>query len=373
VNLNATYSAVTFTNSFTFQTLCLGERSFGGPLKVQLTPLLDGCGTNDYDVFIDRAEILPLATCPLLGEIPNAKFDVAGTWITTNSGGGTAAIAPQQGVGGSGGGQLTGAMGCDRPSIRGAVSIPAASVPNTALKVSYKSGSLTRTDVTVNGMVVGELGPQTNFGTGTICMPEWAKGGVQELGFTFPRYQQTCNTAYQRSFTVDDLSWVSDATCAADARILDPGFERIDVARAWSLVTDSFGGDVARTSDAAVAKTGSGALRLDAFKACGGAWATTSITVPAPVGAAGPAVKFWYKAPVINSGTAFSTSPGTTLPATGSYTQAKVCLDPRRIGQSQLLTFSSRVLGVCTTASFPTQSAWFDDIEVTTDASCPAQ
>lgn len=377
VRLNGAFSRMPFTGSYEFQEQCLGERSFGGPLRVALQPLNLGCGDNDYTVYVDRAQIVPQPTCPALNTIPNADFEAASGWIALASSNGTAAIVDTDGVNGTHGGQLKTTAACESASLREAVSIPATSTANTALKVNYKSTSLAVTDVSLNGIFIGQLQPRTTFGSSTLCIPDWAKGSVQELRFMLnPEGQHTCGDAIVKSVTVDDLSWTTDATCAADAKLNDPGVERVETASTWRFVTDSqFGAGVSKTSDSGVAHTGSGAVKLEAFKACGAAYAATSITIPEPSGANGPALKFYYtRTNNANGQFSASTSSSSTMlnPAAG-YTLATLCLDPKRAGQPDEVKFSVRILGTCSTASFVTEVAMIDDLEVTTDASCPAE
>ena len=387
VLLNGAYASAGLSysgqnNVFADRTVCLGERSFGGPLRVELHPRTVSCagGDNDYDIHVDHAEIVPLASCPTLKQIPNAGFEGTDSWTTSQSGAGTAAIVGGVGVGGSRAGKLDSQNASDRSTITGPVSIPAASVPNTALKLTYKATDAALVDVKLDGLIIGQLPPSQNaFRTANICVPEWAKGSVVDLAFTMPNVLP--NGAYVRSFVVDDLSWATDATCPATPQLLDPGFERADVGRSWRLQKDDIVfGAIART--ATFPHGGAAALQIDLNKNCGGVSATTTVTIPAPVGAAGPALKFFYKYPTPTSGTLsmryFPSSPGSTavpgeLSPSTTYAQVKVCLDPKRAGQPETVRFSGLAFGSCANASFPNQSAWIDDVEITTDATCPAQ
>jgi hypothetical protein len=372
-------------NVFSDRTVCLGERSFGGPLRVELHPRTLGCaaGDNDYDIHVDHAEIVPLATCPALKQIPNAGFEGTDNWVTSQSGAGTAAIVAAVGVGGSRGAKLDSQNATDRSSITGPVSIPGASVPNTALKLTYKATDGAVVDVKLDGLIIGQLPPSQNaFKTANICVPEWAKGSVIDLAFTMPNINPA--GAYVRSFVVDDLSWATDATCPATPQILDPGFERADVGRSWRLQKDDIVfGAIARS--ATFPHGGAASLQMDLGKNCGGVSASTTITIPAPVGTAGPALKFFYKypTPTVPAGTtiAFRYSPSSAASAavpadltpSTTYAQVKVCLDPKRVGQPETVRFSGHAFGTCANAPYVAQSAWFDDVEVTTDATCAAQ
>ena len=104
-----------------------------------------------------------------------------------------------------------------------------------------------------------------------------------------------CASALARQIDIDDLSWATDTSCAADAKALDTGVERVDLASNWRLVEDGTpGGTVDKVADNALAHTGSGSLKLLGYKPCGSAFAETSITIPPASGANGPAVKFYY-------------------------------------------------------------------------------
>ena len=63
----------------------------------------------------------------------------------------------------------------------------------------------------------------------------------------------------------------------------------------------------------------------------------------------------------------------TLTPAAG-YTQKVLCLDPKRVGQPDRLRFFVNVLGTCANPALAqNEIAYFDDVEVSTDPSCPAQ
>jgi hypothetical protein len=94
------------------------------------------------------------------------------------------------------------------------------------------------------------------------------------------------------------------------------------------------------------------------------------------VGTAGPALKFWYKTSAItNAGlsvTMSAPSAVVALPAATDWTQARACLQPNLAGRPDVLTFGVAGSGGDCTTAFPPETLAIDDVELTTDSTCPA-
>jgi hypothetical protein len=204
-----------------------------------------------------------------------------------------------------------------------------------------------------------------------------------------------CATALIRTWTIDSVKLVSEATCGATSDNADGGFERIAVGTGatagWGL-TDGIGGNhrgVIATilNSPADAHTGNGVLKLSATSSCNNdAGADLSFVVPPPQGAAGPALKLFANvgANNVNSGTVVTlgasvvsnravlvtTDVRFNIPAQGSYSPQIVCI-PKRLS-NRLLTARIGIipnLTDCTTV-FAEEHAFIDDVEITTDSSC---
>lgn len=113
------------------------------------------------------------------------------------------------------------------------------------------------------------------------------------------------------------------------------------------------------------ARTGASSLELGGVAGCmtARAEAVQSVTVPDAVGAAGPAVFFWYAS---STATFFSVNDAVQA-LSGPYARGKVCLPPSRSGRSLPLTFRRFVTGGdCSVVRV-------DDVELGTDPGCPAK
>jgi hypothetical protein len=126
-------------------------------------------------------------------------------------------------------------------------------------------------------------------------------------------------------------------------------------------------------NDASQAHGGSRSFKVTSSQACTSATATTVVTVPEPVGNAGPAVKYFYKAPTKNN-ISINVNAGSTAdsaPASAAYAQRTLCLDPSRVGQGIPLAISSGGSGGTCATTYVAETVFFDDVTVGTDPACP--
>ena len=97
------------------------------------------------------------------------------------------------------------------------------------------------------------------------------------------------------------------------------------------------------------------------------------MTVPAPAGAAGPALKFWYRAQAMPNASAHASTAGSylTLPEGVGWMEQTLCLDPRQVGRPATVRIGGGGPGGLCANTFPAERFWIDDVRLTTDAACP--
>jgi len=182
-----------------------------------------------------------------------------------------------------------------------------------------------------------------------------------------------------RDFLFDDLQLVTDATCPAAAWVPDGGFERTDAGAMWDGIFFNNGvasgvESVGIDATAANAHAGTHSLKLVNNIGCGYADATFPISVPPSAGTSGPALTFYYKAsPLASSSVTLTAGTGTSgaLVAAAAYTQVTVCLDPTTAGQIiPVLIHMTGGSGLGCSQVYTTESIWFDDFAVGTNAAC---
>ena len=368
---------------------CLGERAYGGTFDVVVRPSSrTSCtGATTLDAIVDHVDIEPSTTCPTPGTLPDGNFDATtNNWTAALTQANTPApIAEVQagtGTGSTHAGHLSIANLCQEAKLQGPISPPLVSLPNLALQLSYKGTTGERLTVELAGTRIASLPGTGAFQTGKICLPEMSKGmtltALFGLVFPFSSGGVGCG-AYAKEFWIDDLQFVSDATCAATAWVPDGGFERTDPALMWDGSISNNGvaaGAAAVAVDAVAANAHGGArsLKVTNNVGCGFAAATFPIAVPPSAGTSGPALTFYYKAPTLSSSNVTVTA-GTgasgTLTAAAGYTQVQICLDPTTAGQ--IIPVVINMTGNSTLGCsqvYTTESVWFDDVAVGTNAAC---
>lgn len=396
-------------NSYHTASFCLGDSDYGRPVNIRIMTLggPTTCPSSLPGAFtIDQFVVQPAATneCPPPGIVTNGDFEGTGGWAFTAVQGATTMILGNVGESSSRAAQLTTTTRCSEASLAGMVAIPAR-IANPAIDLYYGSPSGRadgRLTVSLDGKHVSVLPARDTPGHSHICLPKWAIGTTGELRFLLqPDAVGTgvsgnaCTTPLAKTWTIDSVRIVSQATCGAIGDNTDPGFERIAIATGatvgWGL-TDGFIGDLKGASAAIVssrsdAHTGAGVLQLAATSPCASeAGADLSFVVPSAQGAAGPALKLFANIGTtnVNSKTTVtigaSATSGTTvsvyaevrftIPAQVGYAQHIVCI-PKRLS-NRLLTarFSTQAVGGDCLAPFPEERAFIDDVELTTDPSC---
>jgi hypothetical protein len=370
------------TSSLVKATTCLGARAYGGTFDLVVgagdkndcnNPML-----NLLELRVDRIVILPEPSCPSPGTIPDADFDGNQDAWQLQLANGTATIDPGIGVNGSQAGHIATSTLCENPKLRGIQSVPLGAQVALSVFIKGTAGKAALLGEETNQARWASVTGTGVFETPRICVPEYAKGMVLPLILSTETPQGACSTLDVRDFVFDDLSFVTEPSCPMTTFVIDPGFERHSTVPQWNLSVSADGspGQAAATvvQDATQAHGGSSALRLSSKQFCTSAHANTVITVPQATANSGPALKFFYRAPVINNTIALATAQSSQLKLTSSasWQQATLCLDPARAGQGQYFELVLGSAGICG-RTFNEEFALFDDFEATTDASCPSK
>ncbi|WP_437996633.1 hypothetical protein WMF26_37375 [Sorangium sp. So ce185] len=373
------------SSSFAPQRVCLGERAYGGQIELLLgpsrrSPQCDEEAGQGYILAFDDVAIRPdeMSDCPLPGQVLNGDFEAGDAGWTAKPENGVSEVASGLGQGGGKGGRIGTTHFCQYPSLEGTVSapLPSPALPNPALRIWSQGSPGAVVNVTLSTHQLTALTGTGEAQVSHVCLPRWALGMAHRLAFAYRnRSSQPCTDENQRDFAVDDLAFVSDDRCPGDAPLFDPGFENAgagaSLSPAWVLNADDPSRGSARLAvDAAAAHSGEVSLSLSVKKPCREPSASTVFTVPEPDGAAGPALKFWYRTSDLRAATA-SSSPGAALPASERWKQRTICLDPRTAGRPQHLSFKLGASGVCN-EPLGQETLHVDDVEATTDPSCPA-
>jgi hypothetical protein len=375
--------AIPATATLMKSTTCLGARAYGATVDLAVSDG-DSNDCNDpalsaLELRVDRLAISPAPSCPPPGVVADGNFDGDANAWTLQLANGTATIDAGIGVGGSRAGHITTSQLCQAPKLRGLQSVPVGAQVALSLLVKGTAGKAALVGEEANLARWAALVGTGVFETPRVCVPEYAKGMVLPILLSTETPAGACSTLDMRDFVFDDLTFVVEPSCPMTTYVIDPGFERYAAVPQWNLATDvgsgaSAGVTATVTSDAGQAHTGTHALKLAASQLCTSARANTAITVPAGTATAGPALKFWYRAPSLTNTSAAATVPGATLklaPAI-SWKQATLCLDPARTGQGVHFEVSLTAAGVCG-RGITEETAQFDDFEATTDASCPTR
>ena len=395
VSIGGGWHELPFKGVFGAESFCLGDAGYDGPVEFLVTPGIKSeqcAGAPTTSLSIDRLSLTPApdGACPDPGTAFNGSFEGDTGWTFVTTGDGTAAFTGGVGEGNSRAAQLTTATRCSSGEVTGTISIPGeVNTPNAAIEFFTSGTSNTQFDMFLGGRLV------TTFERGgtkrRVCVPDWAKGTVQEIKFALSRLHSTgdCSLAFARTLVVDSIAVVSEAACGDDVDAFDLGFENAlngsSLTSGWAVKDGAVNGDVAPAtilSDAGQAHSGTRALRLEAINRCHAAVAQRQIVAPSADGANGPAVKFFHNVP--NDATAkfglrirdrrFGKNELIVLPEGGGWQQAIACIPPEQAGRPlEIEFFTDGCTSGCGCGVFGSAVGLFDDVEITTDASCPAQ
>ncbi|WP_437675781.1 hypothetical protein [Sorangium sp. So ce131] len=387
VNGGYSYDGLWLNARWTPTRICLGPRAHGGLTELFLGPshVPIHCPARDeegssFTLEFDNIAIRPAPAdeCALPGEVLNGDFERGSSGWTATPARGFAEIKPGAGREGGYGGRLATTQTCQDPELTGMMSLPMPdTVPDPALRVWGRGSRGAMLRLTMDKYAIARLDGAGDERLYHVCLPRWAHGMAYRLSFKFLEDGEgSCTEEKRRDFSVDDLSFVSDARCPSGADLFDPGFEntRADarLASTWILSeADAAEGSAALLVDAAAAHRGEVSLALSTRARCGSpSFAYTFFTVPQPRGASGPALKFWYRTGALSAAVA-SSDPGGPLPPSPAWAQRTVCLDPLNAGRAQRIRFAIEAPSPCD-VPINEEALRVDDVEATTDPACPA-
>ena len=379
--LNGGANLVTYVGaaSVTEQTVCLGERAYGGTFDIDVIPwdrVYCSSSPTSYIQYVNHVSIDVDATCPLPNTIPNGNFDGSGNWTTgvtmANSPPPVAEIKAAIGTGGTSAAHLSNGDNCQQAWVQGTLSVPMTEVPNLALSMSVTGTAGETLYVQLGGIEAGNVRGTGAKVTSHVCLNEAHKGMTIPVKLMTTYTQGLLNGggcgAHTRDFVIDDLAFVTDATCAATSFVGDGGFERTDPGQVFFIAAGSNAGATGTaviTGTAASAHSGTHAFQGTVGGSFGQAYVHMPLAIPPSDANGGPAIKFWYMLPAATN--SYTTTPSATLTASATYVQKTVCVDPILVGH--VVPF---VVNAQTVSPGNTESIFVDDVTVGTDPSCLA-
>ena len=357
--------------------ICLGERAFGHDIDLAFVGHL--AGTPGFDtVDLDHAAIVAAPECPAAGAFLSGDFEAADGWSIEAP----SAIVASGGPSSGRAGHL--AVTTDRRAAglqHAPISFPWKTMARPALRFAAKGAG----DLPVALRIGSELGAAAALALGAVrtaatpstivvCIPEWTKG--LSLPFLFEVRQP--NELRNLDYFIDDAAFVSEPSCPASSFVLGGDFEGAGGKTYWTFddVSLDIGGAPA-TQASGIVTTGdthggaSHAL-LSADTNCVDANMRQTITTPSAEPGRGPAVKLWYKTSGAGNLTlnVYAGERGAVLPAAASWTQQILCLDPSGANRPTGLSIAAnQPVRPCAAQALETFA--IDDVEVTTDPSCP--
>ena len=388
---------------------CLGpeayapESSAGPDAQIDLAVMPSWAAANCADpgsaVILDHVEIKPAGPgqCPTPGTANNGDFEGDGGWdLQMNASGSPGATTVEEAVGegGTRGAHFHILATCVYAVARDRISIPT-SIASPAISYYARASAAMSQEVVVAGLAtqipVGTAGSTTRF-----CLPPAVRGSVQWFDThsdSFPAGTCFLPPSAPGDVFIDNLKVVDDPACGTNPAIADPGFEAVGHPLLGAKLAK---GDLAlgarAVNDPTNAHSGNGVLELSADVGCQLPAFVASVRVPRVAGPDGPALEFFYKAPPPGQYT-FAAGPtgwtvagaissaddvpigGPMLVRDSAYHRAFVCLDPKLADRAQRISFALTTTATpCTNrnVAIPRETAFVDDLAVTTDPSCPA-
>lgn len=350
-------------------TVCLGELGYGGAVTVAFAPTSLPLSCNVDAIHFDDVSIDVAASgqCPGPGEVMNGDFIGGDGWIPT----GSVNFDGDRAV-------LTGSP-CSSSSIVGlGWFATAATQPHSALAITYSmtgsgSASGVRLGVTFQGQEVTSL-PVGASRTVHVCMPLWAQGGVNNIGFSaVVPGGGACADTFTATLDAVAVSW--DAACA-DAPLLDGGFEGPTPSGApqWTLGLAGNGTPPSVVTNALLAFEGTKYLQLSASYPCSLASARQNGTAPMPGTAGGPALRYNYFLGA-RSNASFSVCVGgacTPLAVNADWKPGTICIDPYQAGKPVMIEMLADGGGGACASAYAAEQVWFDGLALVLDPSCPS-
>jgi hypothetical protein len=376
------------------KTVCLGPAWYGGTREVRLRSSREFVGQcyGDGHLAMDDVSIRPAEAgeCPPPGTVPGGDFeDDTSRWTTT----GSVTIAEEIGRGPSRGVRFPPGLGSNA-RLDQRVTYPRGTdqaAPAIELEASIPEGSTLHLRTEPSDDLFGERNPHRVSGDGRyrtyrICLPRWQRGRTHRLVFRAEVPEES-----SRGIWVDNISVVQASECSNDRRTSPVGgdFEYASdpaVSVPWSFEIQGLyvsGEPFDRVvDDPDKAAEGRGALKFGNRDECEGNYALTRALIPeASRGSGGPALRLDYRTENLSghflyidqvdrdAGDAPRFSRG--LSESSSWTSALKCLPPERAGVPSTIEVALRGSFDGSCPSDPT--VWLDNVELTTDSSCPAR
>jgi hypothetical protein len=351
-----------------------GERALA--IMPARLPFQQDCTDPNVSLDVDRFEIVPAGPgeCPEPDTAINGNVEADGGWLLTNSSanGNPSSAAIEAGVGEAStrGVRMFARNRCSDTSATTRVSV-SSRLASPALSFYNKTSAVLTGVSTFSALSSIALPQITASGapiTQKVCVPAALRGAVFDFraGMSL---SGTCADIVNAESIIDSVQLLDEPSCGTDSAITDPGFEA-----AFPLIGSSFetGKSFVRAlSDPTSAHSGSGVLQLSVMQLCSQAQWQANVIVPPSQGAAGPALRFFYRAkPLTNSTFSVSSGgPAFTPTLNDQWNEGKVCLNPRLAGRNQQVSFGLFTSGTCAN-TFPTEVAFIDDLQVITDPAC---
>jgi hypothetical protein len=393
---DAWFEAGTLRNQFKTDSFCLGSRAYDGPIdfRVQTTGnFLDCAGTSTATYNIDQVSVVQADDCPADGTAVNGDFSLQSDWVFQLNSGATGVFVATGGEGNTAAAQIAQTTLCSGAQMTGTVALDDHNThPNQAIEVFVNGTNTGRLVVSLAGKEIGTI---TASGAGKkfrLCVPRWAHGTHASLTFLMQASQSGTCAASTKSFIIDSVEVVDEPNCQSVDNS-DLGFERIANATGpvsgWGLrndfINDVEGGISQIVNSGVSARTGNGSLRLSTINECtSDPSARAAFIAPAASGANGPAIKLHSNISAANTprtiarASVFSgnrLASEIDLPENSVYTESILCIPPALSGRRLTLQIALKHIDGSTSCvgNFSQEIGFFDDVEITTDASCPAQ
>ena len=344
-------------------------------------PLFSQCPVTGQTLDIDRFDIVPANPdeCPPPGTAINGDLEAMGGWMVTGSSANgnpfSASIEPNIGEASSRAIRLFARNRCSNLRAHNQVSIPGPDVVASPALSFYNKTSATLPGIQTYSRLAEIALPMISASgsalTQRVCLPAFTRGGMLafEAGMNI---DGVCAEQANGESIIDSLKVFNDPSCGTNTSITDPGFES---SLALIGATAQPGRSLSRIIvDPALAHAGNGALQLSVTQLCTTTSWVANVVVPPVDGTRGPAVTFFYKAPPAGNymfRARAGAGAGFTPTLDNTYRQGKLCLDPRLAGRNQVVTFAMEGGGGTCATTHPAETAYVDDLDVTTDPDCP--
>lgn len=378
--INGAWTMLPAASDWKTERRCLSNSGYGGDVtfEVSVADKAYSCPSNTSTTLsVDRFAVVPAMPdeCPPPGTVRNGTFEDETGWSFSNSSiGAQAGIVEGAGESGSRAAQIQLTKNCTSASMSGKIVIPTPDVtPAPALQIWWKGAQGTPTTLRLGGRPLTTLHGTGSEQTTTFCLPPWTYGADWDITASLSS-GGTCADVLDYTFAMDNLRITSTPACSLENQ---QGFESAPLPLLGTTIPRD--GASEALDDASLALTGSGVLHLHVPGPCTSASYEGWVPTPASEGNNGPAVKLWYNVPThaaanasYSAGGLLRAVSGGSFPEGGGWAQQVICLDPDFAGRLSRVSVSLNGGGACTVNS-GAADAYFDDVEIGTDVSCPVE